>query len=342
MSQESQEWLENNVLIGFKNQRAWWDRGALRKDGRPNHYPNGVPVADVRKLLFNWQAIEGTVTVTVKIDGKPVKINVPDWKAIVRPDTKDVFKIFSTSYRIHQFDEWLIKNVQVILDDDLQIGSAGLLKGGRMAWVQVENPMSREVIGFKHRPFILAATSMDGKIATSYRQAVTGVVCDNTLSDALGERSSEIKFRHTKNSLDGKVAASREALKIIFNAGDNFEKHVLKLSKQKVTDRKFDKWAELAAGLAKAQAKAKDASSRRGLTVAEKKRDTLIDLWENDDRVAPWRGNAFGVLQAWNTYVHHDQQVRGQTRPEANMTRVVTDKVWKEDRYALDLLARVR
>ena len=62
----------------------------------------------------------------------------PTRKAIVRPDTGAILGIFRTGYKVHDYDQWLIHNVEGILDADLHIGSAGLLRGGAVAWVQVE------------------------------------------------------------------------------------------------------------------------------------------------------------------------------------------------------------
>jgi hypothetical protein len=61
----------------------------------------------------------------------------------------------------------------------------------------------------------------------------------------------------------------------------------------------------------------------RGRTLAESKRDTPDRLWRSDERVFPWRGTAFGVLQAVNTYSHHHQAARG-SRVQRNMLKAVT------------------
>ncbi len=50
----------------------------------------------------------------------------------------------------------------------------------------------------------------------------------------------------------------------------------------------------------------------RSATLADRKRDTLEQLYRHDPRVAPWAGTAHGVLQAVNTYDHHEAVVRGE------------------------------
>jgi len=46
--------------------------------------------------------------------------------------------------------------------------------------------------------------------------------------------------------------------------------------------------------------------------MADTKRDSLTTLYRSDPRVSPWAGTAHGVLQAVNTYEHHEGVVRGE------------------------------
>jgi hypothetical protein len=46
-------------------------------------------------------------------------------------------------------------------------------------------------------------------------------------------------------------------------------------------------------------------------------------MYRHDDRVSPWADTAYGVLQAINTYEHHEGTVRGADRSERNMLRAV-------------------
>ncbi len=49
----------------------------------------------------------------------------------------------------------------------------------------------------------------------------------------------------------------------------------------------------------------------RSRTFAIKQRDAMLKIWYYNVRVAPWRGTAYGVLQAANTYNQHEAAVRG-------------------------------
>ena len=80
----------------------------------------------------------------------------------------------------------------------------------------------------------------------------------------------------------------------------------------------------------------------RSLTMADKQaRHPGAALPRTTPRVAPWAGTAHGVLQAVNTYEHHEGTVRGATRAERNMLRTVTGDFAALDRTSWDTLNRV-
>ena len=58
-------------------------------------------------------------------------------------------------------------------------------------------------------------------------------------------------------------------------------------------------------------------------------------------RVSPWAGTAHGVLQAVNTFEHHEGIIRGTRRPERNMLRTITGDFAKLDRNTLSTLNQV-
>ncbi len=79
----------------------------------------------------------------------------------------------------------------------------------------------------------------------------------------------------------------------------------------------------------------------RSLTMAENKRDTLNRLYTRDPRVAPWAGTAHGVLQAVNTYEHHEGIIRGATRAERNMLRTLTGDFAQLDHTSWNTMSQI-
>jgi hypothetical protein len=124
----------------------------------PNHYAGAIPVEDVRRRLFGWEPIEAMSAAVIMTDDGVQTIVDESRKQIVHPDTGAVLGVFKSGYQVHGYDEWLVQNVESILDDDdLQIGSAGLLRGGAQGWVQIEIDATQMVEGVEHRPFLTAA-----------------------------------------------------------------------------------------------------------------------------------------------------------------------------------------
>lgn len=334
MSKETAETLNTQVLVGqvAKRGNAWHYRGDLQGD-EGNHYDGSIPVADVRRRLFNWEGVSAPLSYTLP-DGRVFTDNAR--QVIARSDTGAVLGVFKSGYKIHQYDEWLIRNAETLLDADVQIGSAGLLKGGGVAWVQVEMEETLSVQGVDFRPFLTAATSMDGSLASTYQTGAQVVVCDNTLSAALGEKTNRVKVRHSRHSM-GRVQEIREALNILHDVADDFTAQVNALTDREISDTQWKTFVEEYAGLAEALKK----ESRHSLTQAENKVNTLTMLWNSDERVKPWAGTAYGVIQAVNTYAHHEGIVRGKSRAERNMENMVTGAWDTHDKGTLALLDKV-
>jgi len=352
MSRETLQDLNTHTLIGHTRARgtAWHYRAELQGD-EPNHYPGPVPVEDVARRLFSWEAEYRPLAVErpadlatmthLSTDGLPVRwIHVPDRQAIVRSDRTDghVMGVFGPGYVTHQYREWLLGSVANILDDTLSISSAGLLKDGAVAWVEVSVPESVTTPeGVTFRPNLLATTTFDGSLATTYKRTVTDVVCDNTRQAALGEAGQQIKVRHSKNS-SLRLASAREALAMVHTTAEDFAAELARLCRIRVDARTWgrflDAWVPMTDGLG-------HRLTGRSLTLAERRRDTIAELYARDTWVTPWANTAHAVLQAVNTYEHHGRPVRGATRGERNMLRAVTGDFDSVDAAAWTTLQQV-
>ena len=356
MSKETMEWLNAKTLIGFTKKRGnAWHYRADWQSAEPNHYPGPVPVKDVRRRLFNWDPESWEVYARkpgpMRLDTAGL-LTQPDneamiscilgalglrhqenRQAITRSDNEHVMGIFTDDYVPHPYDEWLLTTVANILDDDLHIGSAGLLRGGAVAWVSVEmedNVMLPE--GVEFRPFLLATTSFDGSLSTTFGRKVSNVVCDNTHGIAMRERGQQIKIRHSRNS-KLKLTEARQALNVIHEITDDFAAEVTRLCGIDVSDAAWNAFLG-------AHVPMPDEEGRKRAS-AERKRDAMTRLYDHDRRVAPWRGTGWGVLQAVNTYTHHEAIIRGAERAERNMLNAVTGRTDDLDQQTLGTLAGV-
>ena len=334
MGKETSNWYNTMGLIGMTDQRgtAWHYRKEDQGD-EPNHYPQGIPIADIHRRLFHWEAVK-VPAFYMPVEGRFRKAE--NTNAVIRNDTQELFAFVSDGYQTHQYGEWLIKNLENLIDDDLVIGSAILLKNGAVACVSLEMPDSIEVLeGFSIRPHLMATTSHNSSVATTYKKVTTFVVCDNTYAVALKENGEQFSIRQTKNS-GMRIQDARDALGIVHKMTAEMSKHISELSEISVSTREFERILNevmpLPVTLALANTPAQNALSR-----ANNKRDLIHDLYRNDPRVAPWQHPGLGVVQAFNTYNQHFSGT-DKNRTERNIMGILNGAAQKSDQRILTLL----
>ena len=340
MSAESAEVLNTFQLIGFTDPtygrgNAWHDNPVLRQQLgiEDNHYAHAIPVDDVLRRLFNWEAIEAPVFVGVPHNGGTRYVADPDRKAIVRSDDDTVFNVFKSGYQVHSYKKWLLDTVANIIDDDnLAIGTAGLLRRGGKAYVTVELPDTiKTPSGFNVRPHLLACTSHDGTLSTTYKAIATIVVCDNTLAGALGESTAQHKVRHSKHSI-GRLQNVRDALGIVHEFTDDLVAEIERLSSQVVTDNEFQAIIEHLIPVDLSVEVRPQVQAR-----VQNKRELIRHIYKTDERVKDWAGTKLGVLQAFNTYQHHFAGT-DVSRSERNALNAIIGKAEASDRLVLNTI----
>jgi len=172
----------------------------------------------------------------------------------------------------------------------------------------------------------------DGSVATTYGRKVQLVVCDNTHAVAMSERGQQIKVRHSRHS-HVKLADAREALALVHTIAEDFAREVAQLTSVAVSDGDWARFVDELAPL--------PGEGGRARTLAQTKREALQRLWDHDTRVAPWRGTAFGAMQAVNTFAHHESIVRGMGRSERNMLRAATGEIDALDRRSVEAILQI-
>jgi phage/plasmid-like protein (TIGR03299 family) len=337
MSRETLEWLNRNVLVGFTTKRgnAWHYRAEHLIGQEPNHYPHAIPVADVERRLFNWEPVSAPVYAQTGLDEFTP---IPSKQRIYpSDDPNQTMGIFSSGYVAHGYSEWLIGNVSNILSDTLSISSAGLLRSRAVAWVEIsvpENVHTPEGVVF--RPNLVATTSLDGTISTTYKRTTTLTVCDNTLAVALSEKGQQTyKRRHTTNSNSkAEQDKARLTLDLLSQSAEETSTLLTELCNTPVSPIQFKEVLRLAIAPT-------PPTSKTGLTITDKKISEITALYTHDPRVAPWSGTAFGVVQAFNTWNHHVRATRGDTnRVERNLLNAIDGTTDKADTTILSHLHR--
>lgn len=334
MSKETMQWLNENTLVGNTDKRgkAWHNREDMfMLDGLTNHYAGEIPADDILRRLFNFRAVEAPLFVQTDIGMMPVEGR----KALIRSDNGHVMGIHGDGYNGHDYSEWLVNNLSRLVEGKARFGNAGLLKNGAVAWVQIETPDNiRTASGVDFRPSILAGTSFDGSLATFFKPVFTNVVCDNTMSAALSEGGAIYRLKHTRNSRFV-LSDAQAAMDMINATAETVSAQIEIMTGTDVSEKQWAQFVEAHVPIA-------DGAVKRAVTMGDNKRSALTALWRTDNRVAPWHGTAWGVLQAVNTYNEHLATVRGKSeRFERKMMRAIGDDITVADRAAIATLSNV-
>ena len=277
-----------------------------------------------------------------------------DWVLTGVPEDEEdgadaILSIQGDSYGIHQLKKVFINTTAEIVGglDEIGVMSAGLLKWGRRAWitVSINEDLHSDAANFDYRPCLTVSTSFDGSLPTSWTRTLDLPVCDNTLDWELMRAGESGKFvlKHTKNSV-ARIKDAKQALGLLTEQADEMDRMLAEMTNIEVSEKQFQTWLNKmvpvpdvkvsTVSITSVQGEQIEAQkvSTRGQTIAVNKRDRLVEMWDRDPRVAPWKNTKFGILQLWNTYQHHESTVKGasalggnkvQARVEANMMRVI-------------------
>ena len=132
-------------------------------------------------------------------------LEIPGHKAITRTDTGTVLSIQKDSYSIVQ-NEQLIRIAEALHEDATMDAVVVLAEGRRVAFTAKVNNAEGEVVkGDTIHQYLVGCTSHDGTVAFQIMFSPVRVVCQNTLSAALGRaaagsKAKKFAIRHTTNA----------------------------------------------------------------------------------------------------------------------------------------------
>ena len=177
----------------FHGQSAWHKLGHVVDGTLPAREAFALAQAD-------WQVLS---TPILDPTGSPIE----GYQAITRGDNGKVLSVQKESYSIVQ-NEQLIKLAEALHEDAEMSAVCVLDEGRKVTFTAKINGAEGEVIkGDEIHQYIIGATSHDGSIAFQSLFSPVRVVCNNTLSAALGHadrtgaaaKGKRISIRHTTN-----------------------------------------------------------------------------------------------------------------------------------------------
>jgi phage/plasmid-like protein (TIGR03299 family) len=219
-------------------------------------------------------------------------------------------------YAVIQHDEGF-KTIDALMRtaDGAHYETAGVLGSGERVWCLADLGHAVRIGEDTQKGYLLFSTGHDGSMSHSYRLVFTRVVCQNTLSMALGEKTrAALTIRHTKNAVS-RLTEARAALDSMGNDVQRIEDRLNFLAGRKmnrealssIMDRLFPKTAKDENGEAKE-------TTRRTNILAD-----VLKIYEaNDGNAYPeQRGTAYNLLNAITNYVDHERSSKEDGRAES-------------------------
>lgn len=156
--------------------------------------------------------------------------NVPDRRVLYRSDTHAPMSVVSKMYQVVQPDQVLEFFRNLVDIHDFSLETAGSLKDGRRIWALANAKMAGEVVkGDELRSYLLLATSYDGQMSTIAKFTPIRVVCNNTLTLALGDNRGTVRVPHSTSFCSSKVQSQLGQLNEQFAAHIEMGKELAKV-----------------------------------------------------------------------------------------------------------------
>jgi phage/plasmid-like protein (TIGR03299 family) len=257
---------------------------------------------------LDWNVIPRPL---VTFDDAGMGASVGGFKALTRSDRTDVtLSVVTESYGIVQNADALALAAAIVGEDNASAEVCGALDEGRRIFLVLSMKAAGfEVAGEAIEPYIVCFAGHDGSTSVGFRFTPVRVVCQNTMSAALGTKTSaELTIRHTRNA----EARVKIAAGVVASARDYFgafSVRALHLAKQQL---RLQEAHELSARLFPAYDTAKG-------PIIPANQGKLIELFSrqpdtSDRRVA---GTKWGFFNAVTALVDHNARGgKGERRME--------------------------
>lgn len=190
---------------------------------------------------LDWElerrAVYYSVTETTDGHAKNVPTIIEGRKALVRSDTQVCLSIMSDRYKIVQPKDILEFYRDLVEDSHFTIETAGSLKGGKKIWALARGNLDLRISGQDLiKPYLLLATACDGTMSTVGDLTTVRVVCNNTLTMAVGSNGAAAAIR-IPHSRTFDPDAVKQELGVVEERFETFANDVDILAGLKVSNR---------------------------------------------------------------------------------------------------------
>lgn len=275
-------------------EKGGWHQLGTVVDG-PLSVADGIRLAHLADLDYHLEPVVVPV-------GEPPRFQRADgqWASVRRnPWNRDQWDILgvglSDQYVLHT-PEQVFTLGEDIIEQGHPLSALGSINGGRRAFAAYALD-GITIGGFDQIDmFLNALTDFTGGGATIYRVSGIRTVCANTFNAVM--RQYELpthKVRHTGAELSNRLDETRRALDIGWTAMQEFEREANAFLARETTASEFD-------AIVAALIPTPDDLGDRAKANRLEEREQVRHLYEDSDTVAPIRGTAWGILNAFTEW----------------------------------------
>jgi phage/plasmid-like protein (TIGR03299 family) len=240
-----------------------------------------------------------------EINLEPVVVSgkiVPGFFGMERSSDKKVFDICGNRYKPTQNHEAFEFFTEFVEAGDAYMETAGSLKGGKYVWGLAKLDADFTLPGDdKVEGYILCGCPHEQGKSLIFKRTGIRVVCHNTLTAALRDRSGEFRFAHRSKFGQAQIAKGKEILGLAREDMLQFEKDARALVEREI---KLSQMLSIVVPIMSPKAKPDQIMDMiddpDNYTPRIK---TLMDSYHNAPGATP--GNAWGVLNAVTHYADH-------------------------------------
>lgn len=278
--------------------------GEMPWHGLGNRLAQQQPIEVWKKQAgMDWQIEEAQVRYVAGNHSIGAIHAFPEQKVLYRSDTKTPLSVVSKRFQVVQPGQILEFYRDLTACNGFELETAGVLREGRKFWALARTGQTTSLKGRdKVNGYLLLATACDGTLATTAQFTSVRVVCNNTLSIALGTSAGAIKVPH-RSQFDPDVV--KRQLGITVSSWDGFVARMRALVDRPVNPDSVE-------GLLRRVLTYTGPEGKTGV-VNDRAVATVRSLYEGGGRgalMASSRGTAWGLLNSVTEFVDHHRRAR--------------------------------
>lgn len=326
----SHEIYDNDSVVSYNGEQMWHGLGTVI---------DGYPTLEEawKNSGMNWKVQQFPVQAEVidpENEENNIIIELEDKFVNVRMDSKRPLGVVGADYEVIQNeDHWNGFVVPFAEHSQSKIETTGTLRNGKIIWFLLKKGTKEFIPGDSINEYFLLSSSHDGSLCTTIMSTPIRVVCNNTLTAAIGGTKNAYKIRHFKDH-QIKVDEVKRALGMGDKFSQTFENVMAGLvntqmnatqTRELLDDVIFPKpIANLDPSLIITLPKEREKVPVRTETMRQDKINKVMELVETGmgADIPGVRGTAYGLYNAVTEYFDHYGRLRktkGDVRSEEEM-----------------------